>query len=107
VVGFWEILQQTPRAVTVALPSSVTSPPEVAVIAVILLASKTMTVGTVTSFTVVQFSKMSNRIPAKSTLEIADLIFIDFANLITKLITLSYWFLNLPARLGFRYCLVF
>lgn len=97
------MLQQTPRAVTVAPPSAVTSPPEVAVNAVIFVAIATVTVGAVIS-SILQFSKMGNSSPAKSTLEIADLIFIDFENLITNLITLSYWFKNFPARLGFRYC---
>jgi hypothetical protein len=34
-VGFWEVLQQIPLAVTSAFPSSVTFPPDVAVVCVI------------------------------------------------------------------------
>ena len=39
VVGFEEVLQQTPRDVTVAPPSDITLPPLIAVFAVILLAA--------------------------------------------------------------------
>ena len=52
VVEFWEILQQTPRAVTNAPPSEITSPPHDAVVAVILVTNATEVVGTtfITSF---------------------------------------------------------
>jgi len=45
VVGFVEVLQHTPRAVTVAPPSEVTLPPLVAVVWVISLAAVVVTVG--------------------------------------------------------------
>jgi len=44
-VGFVEVLQQTPRAVTVAPPSEVTLPPLVAVVWAIALVAVVVTVG--------------------------------------------------------------
>ena len=44
-VGFCEVLQHTPRAVTVAPPSEVTFPPHVADVAVILLTVLVVNVG--------------------------------------------------------------
>ena len=44
-VGFCEVLQHTPRAVTAELPALVTLPPLVAVVLVILLAAVVVTVG--------------------------------------------------------------
>ena len=46
-VGFCEVLQHTPRAVTVAPPEAVTLPPQVAEVAVILLTALVVTVGVV------------------------------------------------------------
>ena len=48
VVGLWEVLQHTPLAVTVALPSFVTLPPPVAVVWVMLLTLLVVTVGKLT-----------------------------------------------------------
>ena len=45
IVGFGEVLQQTPRAVTAELPKSVTLPPLVAVVVVMLLVVSVVTVG--------------------------------------------------------------
>ena len=45
--GLAEVLQQTPRAVTVAPPSKVTFPPLIAVIDVILLTAVVVSVGIV------------------------------------------------------------
>ena len=45
IVGFCEVLQHTPRAVTAAPPVLVTLPPLVAVVLVILLAAVVVTVG--------------------------------------------------------------
>ncbi len=45
IVGFAEILQQTPRAVTAAPPASVTFPPLDAVVEVILETALVVTVG--------------------------------------------------------------
>ena len=47
IVGFEEVLQQTPRAVTDELPCPVTFPPPVAVVSVILVMELVETVGTV------------------------------------------------------------
>jgi len=47
VVGFADVLQHTPRAVTVALPSDVTLPPPLAVVWVILVIELVVTVGRV------------------------------------------------------------
>jgi hypothetical protein len=47
VVGLGLVLQQTPRAVTVAPPSSVTFPPESAVVEVMLEIAVVVMVGTV------------------------------------------------------------
>ena len=44
-VGFCDVLQHTPRAVTVAPPSEVTFPPQVAEVLVTLLAVLVVTVG--------------------------------------------------------------
>ena len=44
-VGLCEVLQHTPRAITVAPPSAVTLPPEVAVAVPMLLAAVVVTVG--------------------------------------------------------------
>ena len=44
-VGLCEVLQHTPRAVTVDPPSEVTLPPQVAVLTVILLILAVVTVG--------------------------------------------------------------
>ena len=44
-VGLWLVLQQTPRAVTVVLPSLVTLPPHIADVVVILLTTAVVTVG--------------------------------------------------------------
>ena len=44
-VGFAAVLQQTPRAVTVAPPSTVTLPPLAAVVIVIAVAAVVVTVG--------------------------------------------------------------
>ena len=44
-VGLCEVLQQTPRAVTVEPPEEVTSPPQVAVVVVILETLPVITVG--------------------------------------------------------------
>ena len=44
-VGFWEVLQQTPRAATVAPPSAVTLPPQVAEVVPTLLTLFVVTVG--------------------------------------------------------------
>ena len=46
-VGFCEVLQHTPRAVTVAPPVAVTLPPQVAEVAMILLTMLVVTVGEV------------------------------------------------------------
>jgi hypothetical protein len=46
VVGFADVLQQTPRPITVAPPLAVTLPPPVAVVCVIALAAAVVTVGT-------------------------------------------------------------
>ena len=46
-VGFWEVLQHTPRAVTDAPPSEVTLPPLVAEFSVILLIADVVTTGVV------------------------------------------------------------
>ena len=48
VVGFIEVLQQTPRAVTGEIPSDVTLPPHVAVVQVTLLIAAVVTVGVAT-----------------------------------------------------------
>ena len=45
VVGFCEVLQHTPRAVTVAPPSEVTLPPQVAEVSVTLLTATVVTEG--------------------------------------------------------------
>ena len=47
VVGLADMLQQTPRAVTVAPPLSVTLPPEVAVVEVMAVIAVVVTVGVV------------------------------------------------------------
>ena len=47
VVGFDDVLQQTPRMVTAAPPSEVTFPPDVAVVCVMLVTSSVVTVGDV------------------------------------------------------------
>ena len=47
IVGFGEVLQQMPRAVTVPLPSEVTLPPHVAELTVILVTSVVVTVGNI------------------------------------------------------------
>ena len=44
-VGFWLLLQQTPRAVTLAPPSSVICPPDVAVVWVISVISAVDRIG--------------------------------------------------------------
>ena len=44
-VGFWEVLQQTPRAATVAPPSAVTLPPQVAEVVAMLVTLLVITVG--------------------------------------------------------------
>ncbi len=44
-VGLWLVLQQTPLAVTIALPLFVTLPPHVAVPDVMLLTDEVVTVG--------------------------------------------------------------
>ena len=44
-VGFWEMLQQTPRAVTVLPPSAVTLPPQVAEVVAMLETLFVVTVG--------------------------------------------------------------
>ena len=54
VVGFSDVLQQTPRAVTEAPPSEVTSPEQVAAVVVILVTSPVVTVGAVCSAFVVK-----------------------------------------------------
>ena len=46
IVGFWEVLQHTPRAVTAEPPSEVTLPPLVAVDWVMPVAAVVVTVGT-------------------------------------------------------------
>ena len=46
IVGFWLVLQQTPRAVTDAPPSLVTFPPKVAPVTKIFVAAVVDTVGT-------------------------------------------------------------
>jgi hypothetical protein len=51
-VGLWLVLQHTPRAVTVAPPSEVTSPPQVAVEEALLVATAVVTVGKM-GFTVI------------------------------------------------------
>ena len=48
-VGFCDVLQQTPRAVTLAPPAEVTRPPQVAVVADMLLTLFVVTVGFVIS----------------------------------------------------------
>ena len=48
IVGFDEVLQQTPRAVTGEIPSDVTLPPHVAVVQVTLLITAVVTVGVAT-----------------------------------------------------------
>ena len=53
VVGLEVVFQQTPRAVTVALPSEVTLPPPVAVVWVILVIELVVTVGRVVVWPVV------------------------------------------------------
>ena len=45
IVGFCVVLQHTPRAVTVAMPSELTLPPQVAELGIILLGVQIETVG--------------------------------------------------------------
>ena len=47
VVGFADVLQHTPRAVTVAPPSEVTFPPLVAVVEVIAVTTVVVTIGSI------------------------------------------------------------
>jgi hypothetical protein len=54
VVGFDEVDQQTPRTVTVAPPSEVTLPPEVAEVCVIFEIEAVVTVGSVVADNVVK-----------------------------------------------------
>ena len=56
VVGFWLVLQQTPRAVTVAPPSEVTFPPLVAVVWVIFEAAVVEITGRVTAVAVIKLT---------------------------------------------------
>ena len=63
VVGFWEVDQHTPRAVTVALPSLVTFPPLVAVVCVILEAASVVTVGTTVVCPVVKLTWFPYPVP--------------------------------------------
>lgn len=67
VVGFWLILQQTPREETVAPPSEVISPPDVAVVAVILVTVAIVTVGTTLMASFLQQNKIENSSPMRST----------------------------------------
>ena len=68
VVGFWFMLQQTPRVVMVAPPSLVISPPHVAVVAVILVTAANVMVGATTFWaSYLQLNTKANIIPARST----------------------------------------
>ena len=64
VVGFWEVDQHTPLAVTVAPPSAVTFPPLVAVVWVILEAASVVTVGTTVVCPVVKLTWLPYPVPA-------------------------------------------
>ena len=67
VVGLWLVLQQTPRVVTVAPPSEVTSPPEEAEFAMILVTAAIETVGAVLMASFLQLNKMDKRSTVRST----------------------------------------
>ena len=58
VVGVWLVLQQTPRAVTVAPPSEVMFPPLVAVVAAILEAAVVVRIGIVVAERVTKVSSV-------------------------------------------------
>ena len=64
VVGFCEVLQHTPRAVTVAPPSEVTLPPQVAEVSVTLLTAAVVTEGTCAEAVVVKLTSLRYDVPA-------------------------------------------
>ena len=63
VVGVWLVLQQTPRAVTVAPPSEVIFPPLVAVVAAILVAAVVVRIGGVVAERVTKVSSVPYDVP--------------------------------------------
>ena len=65
VVGFWFVLQQTPRDVIVAPPSLVISPPHVAVEAVILVTAAIVMVGVTFWASFLQLNTKANIIPVR------------------------------------------
>ena len=62
IVGFADVLQQTPRVVTAAPPSLVTFPPLIVVVLVIEIAAVVVSVGTIAD--VVKLNSFPYEVPA-------------------------------------------
>jgi hypothetical protein len=89
VVGDWLVLQQTPREVTVAPPSEVTSPLEVAELAVIPVTASIETTGAVFIASFLQLNKVNKSITVRSTRKIGELFFIAILNLVNYVIKIE------------------
>jgi hypothetical protein len=72
VVGLGLMLQQTPRAVTAAPPSELTSPPDNAEVSVILLTDAMVTVGITFTVSFLQLNMSDRNNTAKRTENMSD-----------------------------------